>query len=272
MTVGITSSMTTLNFLTKPIGILLGVAFITLEATGAATAAVFTFDTSDSPFTAEVRNQGWWSPEEGNSDTNDRYFVGTTEGTVFRNFFTFDISSLPTEPIVSATLELKRFNSTAVNPTETLNLFDVSTDARTLNSNTRADAAIFNDLGTGLSYGTFEVSTSFDYNPTEVLSFSLNSAAIADIQSARNAGQQFFSIGGSLLNLPPGPPEYDQYLFAGSGSDDPFEPAGTQRLTVTTVPEPSTTLGSLMLLGFGVFMKTQQSMKRKKFYKKLVSS
>lgn len=272
MATSASASLTVLNFLTKPIGILLGIAFITLEATGAATAAVFTFDTSDSQFTSEVRNQGWWSLEEGNSDTNDRYFVGTTEGTVFRNFFTFDISSLPTEPIVSATLQLKRFNSTTVNPTETLGLFDVSTDAPTLNSNTSADAAIFNDLGTGRSYGTFEVSTSFDYNPTEVLSFSLNSVAVADIQSATNAGEQFFSIGGSLLNLPPGPPEYDQYLFAGSGSNNPFEPAGTQRLTVTTVPEPSTTLGSLMLLCFGIFIKTQQSMKRKKFNKKLGSS
>lgn len=42
-------------------------------------------------------------------------------------------------------------------PVETYALFDVSTDAATLNQNEGLNAAIFADLGSGTSYGAFDV-------------------------------------------------------------------------------------------------------------------
>lgn len=242
-----------MNIVKKMIVSLVGMALLALEAE-AAQAAVVTLNTSDSEFTPGVKNQGWWSSTTPNTDKNANYILYNW-GFIYRNFFTFDVSSLPDEPILSATLELTRFgeNTGADNPTEKLGLFDVSTDAATLNYNVGTNDAILEDLGTGQSYGTFEVSTTG--TPTKVLSFSLNSAAIADIQKASNAGEKFFSIGGSLLN--PNSPSVRRELFGNSGE------GGVQRLRIVTspVPEPPLILGSTVALCFGVFLKKQYSRK-----------
>jgi Tol biopolymer transport system component len=181
------------------------------------------FSTSGRPFTPGVRNQGWWNwnPNGVNQDHNDNYFVGVSdedEGE-YRNFFTFDLSSL-TGQVISARLEITRFGYGSPDPSETLGLFDVSTDARTLNNNVGVSAAIFEDLGTGTSYGTVEVSRSGE--PADVLSVPLNAAAVADINAAAGG---FFSIGGRLLSAEP-----HQTLFANSDDE-----GGVQRLVVETV-------------------------------------
>jgi hypothetical protein len=139
-----------------------------------------------------------------------------------RDFFTFDLGSLHGS-VTSATLELRRSDNQSAAPT--FSLFDVSTDPATLNNNTGTSAAIYNDLGTGTSYGVFRVPNG---GADDVLKFSLNAAGLADIQ--RHAGG-FFSIGGSVLG---------GYLFGGSSG------IGVQRLVVTTgsagspTPEPAT--------------------------------
>lgn len=263
------SFMTTVNFFTKSMVGLLGVACITLPATEAAQAtSPFIFTTSQSEFTDNVRNQGWWAINTAggtrpNFDANDNYLVGTLgidNRFVHRDFFTFDLSSLllsPTETITSATLELTRFQASTVDPTETLGLFDVSTDAATLNNNQGSNINIYNDLGTGTSYGEFVVDTTTG-TPEDILSFTLNAAAIADIQS--RAGQSslngFFSIGGALLSLSPSRPG-NEYLFF---NNVPGPTGGVQQLVITTaptqnpetVPEPST-VAALFLTGFAAF-------------------
>jgi dipeptidyl aminopeptidase/acylaminoacyl peptidase len=192
---------------------------------GPGAARTVVFSTSDSPFTPGARNQGWWNPLVDNSDGNDNYVVGFVPGSEpdqrgeYRNFFTFDLSSL-TGRVISARLELTRFGYGSADPSETLGLFDVSTGARTLNRNNGASAAIFEDLGTGTSYGTFEVSGSAE--PSDVLSLPLNAAALADINAAAGG---FFSMGGRLLSA-----EAHQSLFGDSNE------GGVQRLVVETVP------------------------------------
>jgi hypothetical protein len=248
---------------------LVGVAFITLPATEAAQATSFTFTTSQSAFTPGVRNQGFFgSPNRPNFNTNENYLVGTIgigNRSVQRNFFTFDLSSLslsPTQTIESVTLQLTRFNASTVDPTETLGLFDVTTPANILNNNQGTNANIFADLGTGTSYGEFEVNTSSG-SPEDILSFMLNQAAIADIQS--RAGQTglngFFSIGGALLSI--SRTAGNEFLFSVPSNS----PGGVQRLVVTTaprqnpesVPEPST-VAALLLTGFATlrYRKKQQ--------------
>lgn len=98
----------------------------------------------------------------------------------------FDLSGL-SGGVTSVTLELQRYQSLAA----TYSLFDVSTDPVTLNNNTGTSATIFEDLGTGTSYGSFVVAGAG--LPTDVLSFALNAAALADIAGAAGG---FFSIGG----------------------------------------------------------------------------
>jgi hypothetical protein len=185
---------------------------------GTAYAASFEFNTFESPFNPPSDNQGWWHSILGHSQ-NGNYLVGRqSQLAIFHNFFTFDLSSL-TDPIVAARLEVQRFSSNSLDPTETYELFDVSTDAATLNAFGPANAAIFNDLGTGNSYGAFVVD--IGANPADLLSFPLNNTAVNDINAAAGG---FFSLGGAVTSAPFF--AFDQTLFGASSS------SGIQRLVL----------------------------------------
>lgn len=162
-----------------------------------AAALALTFSTSDSQFDPGVDNQGWWSNGFANHDHNDNYFVGSLFGAVHGNFFTFDLTALPAATnVVSATLRLTRFTNSLDNEAvEALELFDVSTDPATLNENNGMNAAILSDLGSGTSYGAFDVPGGGV--STNVLEFVLNGGALADIESAAGG---FFSVGGVLTS------------------------------------------------------------------------
>ena len=210
-----------------------------LAGAGSAQCEILIFDTSDSQFDAGVHNQGWWSDALPSYDENDNYIIGIGfSGYLFRNFFTFDLSSLSI-PVISATLELTRFEYVSTAESETFGLFDVSTDAVTLNDNVGINLAIYDDLGSGISYGEFEVSS--EGLETDVLSFQLNAAAIGDINAAKGG---WFSIGGALLS--PGSPVGDgtELLFGYS------QDGGVQRLVLEVVPEPTT----LSLVGAGALL------------------
>src|SRR5439155_3479407 len=123
----------------------------------------------------------------------------------------------------------------------TLAFFDVSTQAATLNNNVGINSTIFDDLGTGKSYGSFVVAR---WDPTEfasTITFTLNSNAVDDIALAAGG---FFSIGGALQGLNP-----QSFTFEGLFSGSNF--IGIQQLVVITtpVPEPSTYL--LFISGAG---------------------
>ena len=120
---------------------------------------------------------------------------------------------------------------------ETLGLFDVGTDAATLNNNAGASAAIFADLGTGTSHGTFVVPAYVGFFSTQL--FSLNAAALAGITSAAGG---WFSIGGSLLSLSIADPSVAEALFGGTSSRDI---AVSLHIETAPIPEPAT----LLLLG-----------------------
>ena len=133
-------------------------------------------------------SQGWWSTDYSADDSNDNYIVGTIGTSQFRDFFTFAIpEGLGT--VTSAELILNRFGSDGL--PVTYSLFDVSTDTTTLNQNNGVNMAIFNDLGSGVSYGSVYVADTLN----DPLVISLNSAALAAIQGAEGG---FFSVGGTL--------------------------------------------------------------------------
>jgi hypothetical protein len=149
-------------------------------------------------------NQGWWSATFGNSDGNDNWIAGdpfANGTTVLNNFFTFDLTSLFGQTIVSATLEVTRASgqSTTGQTSHTYHVFDVATAAATLNATNGTSAAITDDLGSGTSYGSFSVTVAGSFS--DVLSFNLNAAALADINSALANSQQFFSVGGTIFPL-----------------------------------------------------------------------
>ena len=121
--------------------------------------------TSDSPIEETIWNQGWWALSVANANTaNISSFVGFTSNSDHRDFFTFFLpSSLSGNQILSATLLQKPGQSSPNNePEETIGLFSVTTDPATLNNNVGLNFSIYNDLGTGTSYGQFIVPGSAD--------------------------------------------------------------------------------------------------------------
>lgn len=214
-----------------------------------AEASSITLSTSNSQLTEGYNNQGWWntytSNFDYNSNDNDNYLTGKLSETVYRSFFTFDVSVLKNRPISSATLKIQRFEGSG-RSTHTLGLFDVSTPAIALNQKVNnPDLSIYDDLGSGKSYGNFKVASFGDKN--EVLNFSLNSNAIADINAK---DEKYFSIGAALLDDLK--PAY-QYLFAYS-ADTPV------KLVVTTasVPEPLTLGGTVVAGAMGWWIKRKR--------------
>lgn len=174
-----------------------------------------TLSTGQSQFDLGTNNQGWWS-EANNFDGNDNYIVGNYNTNFYNNFFTFDISEI-IEPVTSVTLNLQRYygQSDLGSLIQSYSLFDVSTDAATLNNNEGTNSTIFDDLGSGQQYGSFNVAVSG--NESEILSFSLNSNAIADLNSAISLNQQFFSVGGSSQPQPVPEPSSILGLLAFAG-------------------------------------------------------
>jgi hypothetical protein len=114
-------------------------------------------------------------------------------------------------------------------PTETLQLYDVTTAAADLIGNT-AGVSGFTDLGSGTLYGTTVVSAT---DNGQVVEIPLNAAAVAALRSA--TGQ--FAIGGALSTISG---TADQYVFGFSTAAFVSQDVRELVLDVAAVPEPST--------------------------------
>jgi hypothetical protein len=198
---------------------------VLLITVGAVATGCMAFSTADSPFHQGVRNQGSWvEPGHASGPGNDNYLVGWvyeqdpfTDWNV-RNYFTFDVTdACEAEQVI---LRATRFLQTAP---ITYALYDVSTSAGDLNVESGENHEIYADLGSGASFGTFNVPQGDD---SDVLTFSLNSAGVAAFNAARGG---FFSIGGAAPNASQG-----QYLFGASGFSQ-----GVQHLIAVCADQPT---------------------------------
>ena len=210
------------TFQFKTIVIIMLVLFT--STTGAET---LVFNTSDNQFDTGINNQGWWSDTREARDDNDNYLTGISFDGDHRSFFTFDLSSLSLV-VTDALLELRRYQYQSSADSENLGLFDVSTDASILNNNVGTSFDIYNDLGSGISYGEFEIFE--NYNEDEILSFELNSAAVADINASAGG---WFSIGGSLLTIDGSVIGNNVEAIFGASND-----GYSQQLFLNVIPEP----------------------------------
>jgi hypothetical protein len=151
-----------------------------------------TFTTSQNEINQGIRNQGWWSPQAGNNNGNDNYIAGNVSDTNFYNdFFTFYIP-LDRGAITSVVLSIPQY--TTVTAPFTYSLFDVSTDAVTLNNKDNGpNSSIYNDLGSGVTYGSIAIPD--DSSTPNPLLITLNASAVSAINGTRNG---YFSIGGTI--------------------------------------------------------------------------
>ncbi len=228
----------------RSLGLVLGIA--ALLGVGTPTyAGTVTLSTSDAAVVAQLGHpgEGWWSLDTPNILGNTNYSTGTSPNVspgvdfTYHSFFTFNLSdaALNGQTITSATLKLQAFIGSGFNDGGLISFFDVSTDVSVLNHTVGiAPLAIYNDLGSGVSYGTSAVGSGQEVKPTDVLVFSLNNAAIADLNNA--TGHGLFSIGAT---------KDGREIFSSSGAN------GNQLLVLElspAIPEPST--WAMMILGF----------------------
>jgi hypothetical protein len=147
-------------------------------------------------------NQGWWSttlPQQtGPEESGANYFTGFLSRGIpntSRGFFTFQLASI-TQPVLSARLLIPAGISQSPDASETVGVFDVSTTATALNTKNRIDVSIYDDLGTGVLFGSAVVEIGSVLEPQ--VEIDLNSAAISALNSSRG---DYFSMGLSLLTL-----------------------------------------------------------------------
>lgn len=165
------------------------------------------------------------------------------QGNIHRGFFTFNLSGI-VGTIIDAQLEIfnPRFGSNSPDTFETLGIFDVVTPIPTLLAGNLSDRpSIYSDLGSGVLYGTKNVS---EADENSLISIPLNSDALSDLNS--NTG--IFAFGSHLLTLSSLGP--NQFVFGFSQGSD------TQRLILeteaptTAIPEPSSLFSlTLALIG-----------------------
>lgn len=184
---------------------------------------------------------------DGSHPGNNNYVVGHANGTVNRNWFTFN---LPTPPVgqcvVSAMLQTNGFD---VSGNLTVTLYDFTGTISGLTAPSAAGpagVARFNDLGNGTIYG------SRNFIPADtntVFGYTLNSSALAAINA--NLGSAFAIGGASSVESSVG-------IFAYGSSQADFAFNGDVRLIleygdVNSIPlPPAAWAGLSTLAGLGL--------------------
>ncbi len=157
-------------------------------------------------------DSGWWDASGFHNAANTNYITGQLSGQGYRSFFVFDKGALDGD-VQSATLRAYNPGYISPDPTENFALFNVATDVARLQSSGFGQADIFDDLGTGATYGSRSVSAA-DNNQT--VSIPLNAAAVAALNGASGA----FALGGALTTLRPDSFDYE-FVFGSSGNVAP---------------------------------------------------
>jgi hypothetical protein len=102
----------------------------------------------------DASNRGWWR-NEGFHDQNDNStIVGRISSSLYRSYFSFDLSGV-TGSVTSAVLRIEVVDYTSIEPSETIRIYDVSTNAATLEASAPNRTDIYNDIGSGTLYGSY---------------------------------------------------------------------------------------------------------------------
>lgn len=138
------------------------------------------------------------------------YAVGLSfnDTVTFNNGFAFYIPNFAGETIVDAKLNIWNETYFSHIPTETYRVFDVTTSIPDLMVDHTGRVDIFNDLGSGILYGSYVASAADDQS---YISIDLSPEAIAAITDKQGKN---FAIGGALA---PAVPEPGTLLLFGTG-------------------------------------------------------
>lgn len=179
-------------------------------------------------------DQGWWNgvDNSNNINANANTFSGqngfVSGSILFRSYFVFDLSGVGSAGLGSS-ITLNNLNLFSTDPSETFNIYDVSTNINTLRTAGNSPGT-YADLGTGSVYGSATVDAG---DQGANITVNLTAAAIADINA--NLGG-LFAVGISNQNI------------GGSGNDGFRFDGRPHYLNLIEVPEPTT----FLLLGLGL--------------------
>lgn len=212
-----------------------------LLAASSALAATLSLDAVD---------QGWYRDDGFHLPSNENTLTGRlSNGSEYRSWYAFDLSETPEGDdtleapltqadagrITSATVTFAAGNGFAQSrdQSETLALFDVTSDADALHAGT-AGVAGFNDLGSGRDYGSIE----YDIRGNALRSVNeivvtLDTDALEDLNSALATGEAQFHVGAVLSTL--SSQQRNEYLWAWSQ----VSPAARLDLEVAPIPLPA---------------------------------
>jgi Fe-S cluster biogenesis protein NfuA len=176
-------------------------------------------ETSGRPI--DAMDSGWYSSTDIHNPNNTNYVVGNCPNCAssndFNNWFVFDLSGT-SGLVTGATLALENpLGYGSGDPTETYEIFAVSTSITDLTAGI-GGVGTFDDLGSGISYGSYQF-TSADTAPIGVVgtiplvTISLNAAGLAALNGAMG-GQ--FAIGGAITTLDSDPTTAEQ-AFGNTG-------------------------------------------------------
>ncbi len=153
-------------------------------------------------------DQGWYSNSGTHNPSNQNYIAGTENGTLYRNWFVFDTSSLGT--ITSASL---RIHTATISGPGTYTNYDYTGNITDLTSGA-GGVPVYVDLGTGSTFATNDYDAL--YSDT-VVDIALNSTALASL----NAATGLWALGGTY-----------------TGGAVMFGSSGSHLTTYLVVPEP----------------------------------
>lgn len=170
--------------------------------------------TNSGDFFVPISDSGWWTSSIHNPHNaqNKNYIAGTCTPSCsspgiddnHNNYFTFDLTSI-SGTIISASLNL--FTYKVSGSSVVYELFDVTSPLAEVRAS-GTNAAVYNDLMTGVSYGSFIYNTS---DIDQFRSILLNTDGISALNSAIGGE---FGIGGTVTDGIPAPiPEPETYAM-----------------------------------------------------------
>jgi hypothetical protein len=183
----------------------------------------------------DAEDSGWYRDDGFHEVDNENYLTGTFDFNNVRterhSFFVFDLSNIDnvTNAILRLNLPTTGYNSP--DDFETFTLFDFGGSVDSLINGTGGIGA-FDDLGTGVSFGSVDVSLA---DENSFIDIQLNTDGIAFLDAAVGGT---VAIGGAVTTLES--TLGDEWIFGNTGPD----PTPTPSLFVA-VPEPS----SIALIG-----------------------
>ena len=140
--------------------------------------------------------RGWQSSGvASHASSNDNTITGVTGGITYNSYFVFPLAGFTASTITSVKLELELESYGTADANETYSMWDVTTPATTVETTAQL-TSIFNDLGTGMTYGTQQVTAA---SVGTTLSTQLNAQASTDLKAALGAD---FVIGIKLDTVP----------------------------------------------------------------------